>query len=240
MSNIASNKYYGLNGKAFIDLDKFLPVEDFQDLHTEICAGIALSDFSPSGFWPDIADDSANRAPEYYKKFASPEEKEYLEKINDYSKQRIFYKFYKNAYVASSSLYLKKPKVWNDKNKEENCYWTESAVHFPKLKNFIEKLPFKEFGRIMLFLLDEGKHTPVHREYPPDGPHDFIWIRNIKMNKPFYIADKSNNEKSFVSGSSCWFNENDYHGTAMANSSCYSLRVDGKFHSDFRKKILCN
>jgi hypothetical protein len=63
--------------------------------------------------------------------------------------------------------------------------------------------------------------------------HKMIWI-SLNDAKKLFIME--NNQPIYLQGSSCWFDSQKSHGT-KSNGYSISMRIDGKFKSDFRNKI---
>ena len=115
---------------------------------------------------------------------------------------------------------------------------TEAAAEFSLLMDFIETLPFKEKGRMLIIYDDAGKTVPAHRDHiETDICHEFIWFRT-NLKKPFYVLNHRSDEKKYVESYSAWFDSvNQYHGSDAADGLSFSIRVDGKFTDEFRKMI---
>ena len=123
-------------------------------------------------------------------------------------------------------------------NKADRWDISDEANEFPLLMDFIATLPFKTTARMMI-MYDEGGHivTP-HRDHPLTGLcHEFIWFRT-NLNKPFYMLNPKTGEKRYVQSHSAWFDTvNQFHGADPYNGMSVSIRVDGTFTDEFRKRI---
>jgi hypothetical protein len=112
------------------------------------------------------------------------------------------------------------------------------ADEFPLLMDFIATLPFKTTARMMI-MYDSGGHlvTP-HRDHSvTDLCHEFLWFRT-NLNKPFYMLNPKTGEKRYVQSYSAWFDSvNQFHGADAYNGMSCSIRVDGTFTDEFRKRI---
>ena len=62
---------------------------------------------------------------------------------------------------------------------------------------------------------------------------EMIWI-GLNDSKKLLVEDKG--ETIYLKGNSCWFDSQRRHGTKSDGYSV-SIRVDGKWKSDFRNKI---
>ena len=115
---------------------------------------------------------------------------------------------------------------------------SEEAVEFSELMDFIATLPFAATGRMLIIYDDGGREVPAHRDHESrDLCHEFIWLRT-NFDKPFYMLDPETGEKSYVEGHSAWFDSvNQFHGADESAGLSFSLRIDGRFSDDFRKRI---
>lgn len=111
-------------------------------------------------------------------------------------------------------------------------YWVDLPIYdeFPKIQEMIKSLPFEHTGRIMFVFSKIGEEIVTHFDHDfKEWRQEMIWIR-LNKNKRFFV------DGNFVEGYSCWFDSQKPHGTESDGFSI-SMRVDGKFESDFRDKI---
>jgi hypothetical protein len=137
-------------------------------------------------------------------------------------------------YLAQSKLPdsyfdLDKPGLWEP---------TEDAEDFGHLMDFIATLPFSATGRILIMYDDVARPGPAHRDHiETDVCHEFVWFRT-NFRKPFYMLDHRTGEKLYVSSYSAWFDTvNQFHGTDACDGISFSIRVDGVFTDEFRKRM---
>ena len=130
------------------------------------------------------------------------------------------------------------PYDYLDLNRTDLWEPTESAKEFAELMDFIETLPFRTKGRMLIIYDDAGKSVPAHRDHiETDICHEFIWFRT-NLKKPFYVLNNANGEKKYVESYSAWFDSvNQYHGSDACEGLTFSIRVDGEFSDEFRKLI---
>lgn len=114
----------------------------------------------------------------------------------------------------------------------------ESADDFPMLMDFIATLPFEATGRMLIMFDDAPREVPAHRDHIDTSVlHEFIWFRT-NLSKPLYMLDHRNGNKVHVSSYSAWFDTvNQFHGSDPTDGLTFSVRVDGRFTSEFRAKI---
>jgi hypothetical protein len=137
-------------------------------------------------------------------------------------------------YLAQSTL----PDSYFDLDKPELWEPTEESDEFAHLMDFIETLPFKATGRILIMYDDIKRPGPAHRDHVDTSVcHEFVWFRTNRR-KPFFMLDSRTNEKLYVDSYSAWFDTvNQYHGTDEYDGLAFSIRVDGVFTDEFRKQI---
>nr|WP_295373014.1 hypothetical protein [uncultured Sphingosinicella sp.] len=131
--------------------------------------------------------------------------------------------------------------------REENYYdldrtdlWhsTPDADEFSELMSFIETLPFKATGRIIIMYDPSGRAVSAHRDHDSlDLCHEFVWFRT-NLDKPFYMLDPETGERLYVRSHAAWFDTvNQYHGGDATGRLSFSIRVDGVFTDAFRAQI---
>ena len=115
---------------------------------------------------------------------------------------------------------------------------TEAAQEFAPLMDFIETLPFKTTGRMLIIYDDAGLSVPAHRDHvETDICNEFVWFRT-NLKKPFYVLNHETNQKQYVESYSAWFDSvNQFHGSDAAPGLSFSIRVDGAFTDEFKKQI---
>jgi hypothetical protein len=130
------------------------------------------------------------------------------------------------------------PYNYLDLNKPDLWQKTEAAAEFSDLMVFIETLPFERTGRILIIYDYQGSEVPAHRDHlEKEVCHEFIWFRT-NLRKPFYMYNHETREKLYVESYSAWFDTvNQFHGSDAAPGLSFSIRVDGIFNSEFRKRI---
>lgn len=128
--------------------------------------------------------------------------------------------------------------VYDELDKTDLWETTEDAADYALLLNFIDALPFKATGRILIIYDDRATNVPAHRDHlDTDVCHEFIWFRT-NLRKPFYMLNHETGDKKYVEGYTAWFDAvNQFHGTDPVEGLSFSIRVDGVFTDEFRKMI---
>lgn len=137
-------------------------------------------------------------------------------------------------YLAESGL----PDSYFDLDKTELWQRTAKADEFHWLMDFIDTLPFKATGRMLIMYDDLGRPVTPHRDHlTTEICHEFIWFRT-NMKKPFYMLNHETNERQYVEAYSAWFDTvNQFHGADASEGLTFSIRVDGIFTDEFRNQI---
>jgi hypothetical protein len=138
------------------------------------------------------------------------------------------------VYLSRSS----RPEDYYDLDRTD--LWTPSseAEEFAELMAFIETLPFKATGRMMIIYDPEGRAVSAHRDHDSaELCHEFIWLRTNRA-KPFYMLDPESGARAEVASHSAWFDTvNQYHGAEASGGLAWSIRVDGIFDDTLRARI---
>jgi hypothetical protein len=137
-------------------------------------------------------------------------------------------------YLAQSGL----PDSYFDLDRTELWKLTEAAQEFSLLMDFIATLPFKATGRMLIMYDDLYRPVSAHRDHAEQEVcHDFIWFRT-NLRKPFYMINRETHEKLYVESYSAWFDTvNQFHGSDATKGLSFSIRVDGVFTDEFKKRI---
>jgi hypothetical protein len=137
-------------------------------------------------------------------------------------------------YLAQSS----RPDNYYDLDKTELWGPAPAAAEFSELMDFISTLPFKATGRMLIMYDEAGRAVTAHRDHDDtETCHDFVWFRT-NLRKPFYVLDQRTGEKLYVASYSAWFDTvNQFHGSDACDGLSVSIRVDGHFTDEFRRRI---
>ena len=249
----------GINSQPFINLDSHIDIDGFSNLHYKICKGIALCDYKKEG---NIVEPGGfNNAYEFHCKPTFMAVKEYFDLPYDHEirvqgreigewenrdKFVLFLKLALQAYDPYQFMFLKTEEGgWESRFEEKQ--WTSDIQYFPELKQWLENLittnVFKYLGRIIIFKAEHDCQMFMHRDLIlPDETdyfphrHEFIHLRP-NLEKPFYIWDSDTDEKVLMTSRASWFNDQDWHSGGKTNKQTYSIRIDGPFTDEFRKRI---
>tara|TARA_R110002153_G_scaffold29711_3_gene91125 strand:+ start:46179 stop:46865 length:687 start_codon:yes stop_codon:yes gene_type:complete len=225
-----------INGKWLIDLEPFVNLTELKELDYELCRGFALSEYHlPT---PGIRPIGLEHSPsEIEKKWKGKDE---VKDMSD-TQRRLFLSVYEKAAFPGRAVMIKKQDHYKNKHLDSHCVFTKNAIFFPKLLSFINKFPFKEYGRIELFVGYPNCSVPIHKDVMDENDVnektcDFFWLSTRGNDKKFYVLDDKN-KKHYATHIS-WFDEKDLHGSDPLPYSTLSLRVDGIFEEEFKNKCL--
>lgn len=172
--------------------------------------------------------------------------------IKDHQTRNKFTRYLKmalGAYDPYIYYFLWEEGSWDDRTAQRTL--TNEAEFFPNVVHWIENLIaegiFEHIGRVIFFHCEHDGIPFEHRDldgkngqWPADyyTPHrnEFIHIRPDTRNQ-FYIWDPDTKMKHGINTRAAWWNDQDWHGGNRIMSQSYSLRIDGKFTDEFRRKL---
>jgi len=142
---------------------------------------------------------------------------------------------------GSRMIYLSRseaPDSYFDLDRTDLWHRAPAADEFAELMAFIDTLPFKSRGRMLIMYDDAARPVPAHRDHEEtEVCHDFIWFRT-NLDKPFYMLDQRTGERLYVTSYSAWFDTvNQFHGSEARDGLSFSVRVDGVFTDEFKARI---
>jgi hypothetical protein len=125
-----------------------------------------------------------------------------------------------------------------DLDRTELWELSDEAEEFGELIAFINTLPFKARGRMLIIYDQQGRAVTAHRDHDiADLCHEFIWFRT-NLAKPFFMLNPETGERRDVRSHAAWFDTvNQYHGADATGELAWSIRVDGVFSDELRAMI---
>lgn len=241
----------GKNRLPIINMDRYIPHVNDEELNAECYAGLALCEqhYKMGMFWGDLP-------PEEEVRLNGKSWTSILDKIDEYDPTGIHQKtidnilkqkggkkaIYRYIYYAMGGvipwffgLYLMENHF---ATKTQRGEFTEAAKYFPKLIEYLDTLPFKQIGRVLFFTTYPGAGVAVHRDanMAPHKDHN-INLFFSSGRRPSFIWDEKTKQKVYLeeSATSYFFNNRDHHGVDPEPIFRYTLRVDGTFTDE-----LCN
>jgi hypothetical protein len=155
--------------------------------------------------------------------------------------QMLYLKYRYGVYFPWKACYhLLENDRWEDKHSGAGKEFSEEARReFPKTVAFIERLPFREIGRCVIFGIEANDHAPLHRDSEPGEALQIAQSISFdpRGSKRFFLCDVGRENMTTVESRIYWFNDMDYHGVYANPFFRYSVRVDGVFESGFVREL---
>ena len=256
----------GINNNPYFDMESYVDMSEFDRLQPEIIRGFAEArEFAKEGTWmkPGFTFEQMSYKHNWKPIYQAMDEFMSLPKddpiyqggidlfkdFTNYKQRNKFTRYLKmamGAYDPYIYYFLWEEGSWDDRTAPRKL--TEEAQHFSGTVKWVEDMIanniFEHIGRVIFFHCEADGIPFEHRDLDAKngvnnhGPHrnEFIHIRpNTK--KAFYIWDPEYKNKIYLNTRAAWWNDNDWHGGEKIMEQSYSLRIDGKFTEDFRKKL---
>lgn len=246
----------GKQGLPLVNMDPYIDHSNDYNLHIESCIGLAtVNDYHMGTFIGDIPDFEKKRlGKECWSEMLMHIEEHDINGVHTAAINEVLDRtgrgiegmraVYRYMYFAMGAaipwyftVYLKKSS-FQDKGK--NMDWLPAADHFPKIKEYIETLPFEQIGRVLFFTAAPGMPVVAHRDHPMAEHKD----HNINLffasgSRKSYVWDEKKDEKIYLPNQcrSYFFNNRDYHGVDADPKFRYTLRVDGTFNKELQDRL---
>lgn len=240
----------GIGGRPYIDCQEHIDIQTLKDMNMEICMGIAASDIKAGVYGPGVVES------ERYGNFMLMKSKLARDPASDefgwnrmtHNQQNTFAKLYFHLYNPSTVVYLREPAkgidpliAYRKKAFNEGWEWTNNVKNFPKLKTWLDSLigtVFQEYGRILFFLHEHDCKLLTHRDGIASVPHrnEFLWINPTGIKK-FFVYDETKDQRHDVNSPVVFFNDLDMHGGDTNECMTWTLRIDGVFTEEFRRRV---
>jgi hypothetical protein len=240
----------GIGGKPYIDCQEHIDLQTLKDMNMEICMGIAASDIKAGVYGPGVVESEryGNFMMMKSKLSRDPAADEYGWNRMTHNQQNTFAKLYFHLYNPSTVVYLREPAkgidplvAYRKKAFTDGWDWTNNVKNFPKLKTWLDSLigtVFQEYGRILFFLHEHDCKLLTHRDGIASMPHrnEFLWINPTGIKK-FFVYDETKDQRHDVNSPVAFFNDLDMHGGDTNECMTWTLRIDGVFTEEFRKRV---
>lgn len=177
----------GIDGNPYINLDQYLDIDSFVNLHPEISKGMALArDYAKEGTWMKPGFDWSDasyiidwkpiyQAWEEYQNLPSDHpirsegDKILPKDFKDYKQRNIFTRYLKATLGANDPYnyyFLWEEGDWNARNAKRQP--TEESKYFPGLVNWVKNLVdqniISHIGRVIIFHCDHNGKAFEHRD----------------------------------------------------------------------------
>lgn len=240
-----------INGCLYIDLAKYIDLKEFDSLHSEICRGIAtakhlsidgLQKINPGSIQPNAQGNTVNPLYEVYSRWESLPNTDPLKIAGqglDYNQLTTYLKFAFGGYDLYSFY-----KILDSDFQLTGIGDIEN--HFPNLIKWILSFEqqgiFRTLHSASLMVLEAGGIPWEHCD-PETSQEDeenfipeFIHFKT-DLDRPFYMVDPNTNKRVYINTRVAWWNERDWHGGESIHRPTYTLRINGRFSDEFKKKI---
>jgi hypothetical protein len=256
----------GINNNIYFNMEPYIDMEAFDKMQPEIYRGFAEArEFAKEGTWmaPGYSLDNMSyqlhwkpiyKAMEEYSKL--PEDHPIVvagkplfpTDFKNFKQRNLFTRYLKiamGAYDPYIYYYLWEEGSWDDRTAPRKL--TDEAKYFPNVVKWVESMTgpiFEDIGRVIFFHCEADGIPFEHRDLDAKNgidvvkPHrnEFIHIRPDTRNQ-FYLWDPEKKMKYGINCRAAWWNDVDWHGGNRVMAPTYSLRIDGKFTNEFRKKL---
>lgn len=257
----------GINNIPYYSIDQYLDMATFDEMQPEILKGFAEARmYAKEGTWmaPGFTFEEMSYRPNWKPIYQAMEEfmalpdtdpvkiagLELMPKdFKNLQERNVFTRYIKmamGAYDPYIYYYLWEEGSWDDRTAPRKL--TPEALYFPNVVNWVEQTIkdgiFENIGRVIFFHCEADGIPFEHRDLDAKNgvnivkPHrnEFIHIRpNTK--KAMYLWDPETKDKTYLNTRAAWWNDVDWHGGERIMEQSYSLRIDGKFTEEFRKKL---
>jgi hypothetical protein len=224
----------GINGKHFLDFTSE-NLYDFDKIDDEICLALAKSDLQKiptvQGVMPPkLKTNMPNHDFENQVMYNYSGDRSVLSDLCTQGKRK--YLFFKHKSLLPWYFILElKPNIFKTKNKD--LYpWDDIINTMPHTKSFIESLPFKEIGRVVIYGSWPDSKVYCHRDNPPTENFSHHINFNPGGYRPVYVYDSINDKKYYLPRTHkiYAYNTTDYHGVDPVAHFSYTVRVDGIYN----------
>ena len=234
----------GINGNPFVGFDSIIGLTDnkWDELDFEIGVGLATNKTGiPGGMVigempPKIAAETLGKLePQIANNLdeidPTGKHRSIMDKMTRHERQKYTYMVLGSTPIWHQLVYLRNYEVRKNMGHYE-AYWTEEAKQlFPKVINFIETLPFKILGRVVIFCTYPYYPVPAHRDWIQQPHRDHHINFTSRFDRGIYVYDEIKDEKYYLDKNvrGYMFNLRDYHGVDACQLYSYTLKVEGIF-----------
>ena len=202
-----------------VNMDPYIDTSRNEELHLEICRGMALAKEQKVATYPGSVHISEREKGkrsfteilwELDKNDPTGVHRKMIEQLASDHEAKPYYvdhpAIYRYMYYAMGAdiawyhTYYLRRQGFGQKTNAKGAYWTDEAVqHFPKIIEYIESLPFKEIGRVLIFSTFPNTGITAHRDYHIT-PHKDHMI-NLYLGqgwRPSFVWDDIQNKKVYL------------------------------------------
>lgn len=223
----------GINGQVYLDLTKYCNF-DLEKIDNEICLALSDTDLSKYPTVTGLTPPSLQKtdAPiifenQYLYEFDG--NRDILKNMNQMQRRKYLF-FKKRISIPWFFIVDLKPNTFKDRH-VDNQPWSDLAKKVPYTKQCIEKMPFKEIGRVVIYGSWPDSYVPCHRDELPTKDFGHHINFNPGGYRPLYVYDCITQNKYYLPNSYKFYalNTSDYHGVDSLPYFSYTIRVDGTY-----------
>lgn len=242
----------GINGKPFVALDGYIGLTDeiWEEVNFEIGVGMAINKTGiPGGMVigelpPKIAGNVLGKLePQIANNIEEidPTGKHIavMKNMTRHERQKYTYMVLGSTPIWHQLIYLRNYEVPKDMRRYD-AEWTDEAKSlFPKTIEFINGLPFKNLGRVVIFCTYPYYPVPAHRDWIQCPHRDHHINFTSRFDRGIYVYDEIKDEKYYLEPNvrSYLFNLRDYHGVDACQLYSYTLKVEGTFTDELCQEL---
>lgn len=237
--------------RPFIYFDKYFDLSVLKKIRSEVLGGeekkiVAFNKIVANGIVPTAVNNqkSIDSYIQHIDKYAPDNlwKQEILKFTRKGDIKIYFHDYFKiNTAWEGIAMFRKYNASYEDKSNPSE--WLGIIEHFPALQKFVDSLPFKYVGYVMIFKSTGKNPVLTHRDYyPTNHKVNFINFRLDQKPRPFFLYDMYTQKKTYINtdADSYFFNEIDPHGLNIENETRLTLRVEGQFNDSFKEEIGLN
>lgn len=222
-----------MGNRMYATLDNYIDTSELDKLHYKICRGFSKArhlatignlDVSPTNILENSSYLHLCQAYQNYKMETDSSEIKIVSNDLDDNEMAVFLKFALGGYDMYQTYFIEPLKE----------YFIE--VH-QWIENLKDQKIFSKINESYFLTLDAGAIPFEHYHVDQGAVSEFLYIRP-RLDRPFYIKDKHSQEKIYIDAKVAWWDDRVIHGGDPVMKPTYTLRIDGEFTDEFRRKVL--
>jgi hypothetical protein len=166
---------------------------------------------------------------------------EFYQELKDRDQLASYMRFMEPVNYSGLSLnlkYIKDPALWANREDPANIANAPACDKFSFFWQWLDQQNiFVTPARTTIYITEATMQGLEHRDVAGNSkPNQFIWI-NLDRRKKLYVVDIETNQHHYITDSPISiFDDRNYHGVDTSPYASWSIRVDGYFTEEFKKK----
>jgi len=231
----------GIGNNLFVNFTNYCDF-DYQKIDDEICLGLATTNLEKfpmvnGSIPPKLKEKEIDAEFEKTIMLNYKGDRKALSGLTDQEKRK--YLFFRHKSLIPWFFILElKPNKFSSKTKNLHP-WSSVIEKFPYTKECIEKLPFSEIGRVVIYGSWPEARVPCHRDTKPTVKFNHHINFNPGGYRPVYIYNSVTDSKVYLPEDYKLYayNTSDYHGVDALPYFSYTVRVDGIYDKNIQDFI---